>query len=98
MVATFIGALALRATQLARRLVSLRHAPDESAQKGSRTSFALDHHGAGSGFEVLQIALRRQLEWADDFWRVGDLPSAMTAIVDATAIDAELRVDNHMAR
>lgn len=98
MVSTLLEALALRGAQVGRRLRSLRRSPGESHPAALRASTVYREHRERSDFEVLQRALRRQLEWANDFSRVGDFPSAMTAMVDATAIDAELRVEDHETR
>ena len=43
------------------------------------------------GYPVLVAALERQLAWARDFARSGDVESAVDAIRDARAILAELR-------
>jgi hypothetical protein len=43
---------------------------------------------AGDG--VHTIALRRQLAWAEDFARAGDLASALDALGDAGALGQEI--------
>jgi hypothetical protein len=42
---------------------------------------------------VHAIAMKRQLAWAEDFARAGDLASAIDALDDATALGQELGIE-----
>jgi hypothetical protein len=44
-------------------------------------------------FDHLHAAMRRHLRWADDYRHAGDLPSAITALVGASAIASEMGSD-----
>jgi hypothetical protein len=48
------------------------------------------HPGALMRDGVHAIAMRRQLDWAEDFARAGDLASAIDALRDAGALAQEL--------
>lgn len=98
MVGTSIRELALLGARVGRRVLALR--PSRSGDHPDRSSVACAttvKYGGSEDFRIHQIAIRRQLEWAEEFWRAGDLPSAVTALTDAAAINAELSLDDRSA-